>query len=431
MNFESSKKALKDLLNFTQVESLFDSFANLTKIDISLLDVNGQEIITKRLDDSKSICVVAKNANLSNVCIAHTRYALEKSAEIGEPYIFKCGEMIRCIAPLIDDEKVIGGIALGPVILWDSADFVSGELSSLKASFNLNNKEIESVVEYTTKMSCEEMNHAAKLLAFIIELLCKEENQYYKQRNRIMMQQRQISELIQEKKELETQFKKSAKQNKDLKKEFISYAQLGDKEMALKKVKEILGVLITNSHGNLDFIKTKSLEIITELSKSASELGTESLELSNIIVEYTKKIIEQKDFDKVFLLLEDGTGKIIDAIYEGRGYSKSNENIIRAINYIRINYNDNIKIEDVSKNTFISPNYLSHLFRKELNMTFSEFLTKTRIDNAVKLIQNGEIEVQNIAYQVGYNDSSYFIKVFKDKIGITPYNYIKMVEENS
>jgi AraC-like DNA-binding protein len=63
-------------------------------------------------------------------------------------------------------------------------------------------------------------------------------------------------------------------------------------------------------------------------------------------------------------------------------------------------------------------------------MTYSNFLTKTRIDNAVKLIQNGETEVQNIAFQVGYNDSSYFIKVFKDKVGITPYSYIKMIEEN-
>lgn len=331
---------------------------------------------------------------------------------------------------IVNDKKIIGGIALGPVILWDSTDFVSGELSSLKESFNLTESEVKEVINYTTKMSCEEMNHAAKLLSFIVGLLCKEDNEFYKQRNRIMMQQRQISELIQEKKELESQFNKTIKQNKDLEREFIGYAQLGDKKMALKKINEILGVLLTSSRGNLDLIKTKSLEMITELSKSASELGTESLELANIIITYTKKIIESQDFDKIFLLLQEGLEEIIDTIYEERGYSKSNENIIRAINYIRTNYSDNIKIEEVAENSYISPDYLSHLFRKELNMTYSNFLTKTRIDNAVKLIQNGETEVQNIAFQVGYNDSSYFIKVFKDKVGITPYSYIKMIEEN-
>lgn len=425
-----SQPLLKEVLNFAQVKELFDSFVQLTKIDVSLVDVNGNEVISNKLDKTKSICIVAKKTPLIKACLSHTSYALFKSAEIGEPYTFKCGEMIRCIAPLLNDKKIIGGIALGPVILWDSTDFVSGELSSLKESFNLTESEVKEVINYTTKMSCEEMNHAAKLLSFIVGLLCKEDNEFYKQRNRIMMQQRQISELIQEKKELESQFNKTIKQNKDLEREFIGYAQLGDKKMALKKINEILGVLLTSSRGNLDLIKTKSLEMITELSKSASELGTESLELANIIITYTKKIIESQDFDKIFLLLQEGLEEIIDTIYEERGYSKSNENIIRAINYIRTNYSDNIKIEEVAENSYISPDYLSHLFRKELNMTYSNFLTKTRIDNAVKLIQNGETEVQNIAFQVGYNDSSYFIKVFKDKVGITPYSYIKMIEEN-
>ena len=131
----------------------------------------------------------------------------------------------------------------------------------------------------------------------------------------------------------------------------------------------------------------------------------------------------------MFLWAQEAVEELTSAIYLARGFQKSNENIIKATNYIKMYYNEDLKLEDVAEHIYINPYYLSHLFKKELGITFSNYLRKIRLDNAIILIQKGEREVQRIASLVGYNNSSYFIKVFKNHVGLTPYNYNKEIEE--
>jgi two-component system response regulator YesN len=96
-----------------------------------------------------------------------------------------------------------------------------------------------------------------------------------------------------------------------------------------------------------------------------------------------------------------------------------------ALNYIRENHKNNISLEDVSQHIYISPYYLSHLFKEELGITFVEYLTKVRIEEAKKLLKNSSMSIVAIASEVGYEDASYFSKVFKKMTGLSPNQYRK------
>ena len=91
-----------------------------------------------------------------------------------------------------------------------------------------------------------------------------------------------------------------------------------------------------------------------------------------------------------------------------------------------INYVEELTLKKVADATFISAFYLSHLFRKEMNTTFSDYLCKIRIEKAKNLLKNEkDPRIQEIAEKTGFNDPNYFAKSFKKIVGLVPREYKK------
>jgi two-component system response regulator YesN len=88
------------------------------------------------------------------------------------------------------------------------------------------------------------------------------------------------------------------------------------------------------------------------------------------------------------------------------------------------NYHDEITLGRAANAIFVSPFYLSHLFRRELNTTFSDYLCRVRINNAKTFLKNDRrIQIQEVTEKVGFNDANYFAKSFKRLTGVTPREY--------
>lgn len=104
----------------------------------------------------------------------------------------------------------------------------------------------------------------------------------------------------------------------------------------------------------------------------------------------------------------------------------SNYTIKRAINYIREHYQEGITLEEVAGKLGITPEYLSILFNRETDVNFSAFLRRFRISHAKRLLKGTDLKIYEIAEQVGYNDSKYFARVFKEELGISPVDYRQM-----
>lgn len=98
----------------------------------------------------------------------------------------------------------------------------------------------------------------------------------------------------------------------------------------------------------------------------------------------------------------------------------SPKKIVRdALNYIREHYNENISLTDVSENINISKNYLCDIFKKELNVTFINYVTALRIEKAKELLVSTDMKMYEISAAVGYNDYAYFSQIFKRQTGTT------------
>ncbi len=70
-------------------------------------------------------------------------------------------------------------------------------------------------------------------------------------------------------------------------------------------------------------------------------------------------------------------------------------------------------------------NYLSAIFKKQMQMGFNQYINRRRISYALRLIEDGCDSVREIALSCGFSDALYFSKVFKKKVGVTPTEKIK------
>lgn len=91
--------------------------------------------------------------------------------------------------------------------------------------------------------------------------------------------------------------------------------------------------------------------------------------------------------------------------------------------YIIKNFNKNITLKEVADSVFLSQNYLSELFKKELNEGFYDFLSNYRINVSKQLLLTTNLKVYEIAERVGYNDSISFGRAFKKITGTTPNGF--------
>jgi YesN/AraC family two-component response regulator len=82
-----------------------------------------------------------------------------------------------------------------------------------------------------------------------------------------------------------------------------------------------------------------------------------------------------------------------------------------------------ISLMDVAEYVYISPAYLSKLFKEELKYNFNSYLNKVRVDMSKKMLKDYRISLINIALSCGFEDQSYYSKVFKRFTGISPGKY--------
>ncbi|HAS73446.1 MAG TPA: hypothetical protein DCS67_04820 [Clostridiales bacterium UBA8960] len=111
-------------------------------------------------------------------------------------------------------------------------------------------------------------------------------------------------------------------------------------------------------------------------------------------------------------------------------HNQSKHVIMRAINFVEHNYDQNISLEDVAKVVNLSKQYVCSLFKKETGQNLSTFINQIRIDKAKQLLLNPTVSSKDVFELVGYSNQQYFSRVFKKMTGLTTTEYKEQVEKN-
>ena len=110
----------------------------------------------------------------------------------------------------------------------------------------------------------------------------------------------------------------------------------------------------------------------------------------------------------------------------------SDQRISRIVQYINENYSRITSIDQIADMFYLSKFYLCRLFAKELGVSLISYLNMIRIRAACAMIEANKLTMTEIALRCGFNSSSYFCKVFKTEMGISPKAYrAKFLEAGS
>ena len=86
-------------------------------------------------------------------------------------------------------------------------------------------------------------------------------------------------------------------------------------------------------------------------------------------------------------------------------------------------YHTSVALSDLAKHFGRSKSHISHLFKKESGMTIRAYCNHLKLIDAKKLLLTTDLPITEIAFNVGFNDTSYFIALFRKEFGITPLQY--------
>ncbi len=161
----------------------------------------------------------------------------------------------------------------------------------------------------------------------------------------------------------------------------------------------------------------------TEITPAIMEYLTKTIKerfRRDMIGQINSKPCQVKELCTVYRRL---CGELEEKLKDWKDVNKLHPSILEAVGYIKANYMNNVTLEEVGQHIHVSPAYLSRLFLKEIGETFVDFLTKLRIEKAKGLLSGTKFTVYEIAEKVGYQNSKYFMKIFKKVTGITPGEY--------
>lgn len=114
--------------------------------------------------------------------------------------------------------------------------------------------------------------------------------------------------------------------------------------------------------------------------------------------------------------------KIIIEKYE---VDASHDSMHQILKYMNEHYDESLSLNDLAHHFGFSYHYLSSYFANQSDGTFTEHLNRVRIEKASRLLDDKQYSISEIGSSVGYSDHSYFCKVFKKLIGMTPSEYRK------
>lgn len=183
--------------------------------------------------------------------------------------------------------------------------------------------------------------------------------------------------------------------------ELIKYVKEEKWQLVLNTIDSLDSKLVNNCWFQIDLLQVFS-EKFPDLLKNIelSEMLEKKL-IVNFASEYIKELMKNENTK------EDMNQKMVD----------------KMVSYMKVNYREEITLDDLSKIVFMHPVTVSRLFKATTGSNISVFLSKIRLEEAARLLEHSNLLVGDIGNLVGYHKAQYFIKLFKQQYGVTPQKY--------
>jgi len=209
----------------------------------------------------------------------------------------------------------------------------------------------------------------------------------------------------------------------DMERILLANLRRGDNIEAKKVLVNLLNTLHEDIKGNFEAFRLKAMELAVLLSRTAlnsKDIKNETiLDINN---RYLKKIEQSSNLQEITEILSTITELMSGKIFSFHGVRHFSA-LRKAERYIWENYTRKISLQEIAKASGLSAPYFSTIFKQEMGENLSNYLNRLRVEKASSMLINTNFPISGVAANCGFEDQSWFSKIFKNYTGLTPGKY--------
>ena len=424
---DKGERHLSEFIDFEAVEEIFGHFSALTGLSLRLTDPEG-ELITAtspEIAEGCALCALVQSRPEGlHRCMSAIAHGATEAQRWGGPFIFPCWlGMIEWTVPLLLDGELIGMLVCGQVLLNGRDPAFYEVIGAEGRRLGLTDAEVREAAGRVPIIDPQQCRAAAELLEMIANQLNEHGAQQRLSLRRQTQQQQRIAEAIHN-------FKDSGAPRAgypiELEKQLINAVRLGEISRAKGILNTLLGAIFFSDMGGTPVLKARLVELLAMLSRAAVEAGGELEEVLGANLSYLQQIIQGQTPEELGGIVIQALDRFTDGVYSTRNTEQLRV-LGEALSHIRRHASEDLSLEDVARACHKNSSTLRKLFREQLGMTFSDYISKLRVERAIEILRDPHRSLAEIAVEVGFYDQSHFGKVFRQITGYTPALYRKKI----
>ncbi|MDO5785533.1 MAG: helix-turn-helix domain-containing protein [Eubacteriales bacterium] len=198
--------------------------------------------------------------------------------------------------------------------------------------------------------------------------------------------------------------------------------RLGNKQKAQQLLNEMLLELYSAVGTDLFLLKLRIRELITLMSRAAADGGADVNAIFALCDSSVMEIDRIQDFDTLDAWLGVMLHKFFDMVFDFN--DAKHQSIIQQVSsFIQEHLAEKLTLEQVAGQVHLSKSYLCRILKDELGCTFTEYTNRLRVERSKLYLHRSGMSLSEIACAVGFDDQSYFTRIFKRQVGVPPGKY--------
>lgn len=346
-------------------------------------------------------------------------YGLQESVTIGEPHVFMPVSGIGTFILALENRRMLHGGVIGGEVLVRETSGKLHETVDYLVSYGMKFKDAEAFIAKLPVWPEQRLLEAGRFLQATFYSVSGWKPELMSENRLKALQQEQIAQAIDDQKRQG----KNALYAFEKERTLLTSIRAGDRNGARRVLNEMLASIYLSSPRQA-VLRARAIELMSCLTRAAIEDNPLMEPLIERNHAWTERLVRAGSFEDLSHVLMEALDDFIDGIYL-HGINRSNTKVRMALDYISENYTKKISLRDIAAKVGLSACRLAHLVKEFTGKTILQVIQQVRIRHAQQLLERTSRNCTDIAYEVGFQDQSYFIKHFRRLSGTTPARYRK------
>ncbi|MDR2630987.1 MAG: PocR ligand-binding domain-containing protein [Spirochaetaceae bacterium] len=431
---QDQKTSCSNIINRREIEPLLlkayrmlKSYEKATECCVSVLDQTGHSIsescpifcdFCRQYYQSPRAQGKTEEFPCSTLHIA----GIAEAQRTGGSYIYVCDMgFVFWTSPIYSNGRFAGALIAGNVLSveWQQ------RLEKIYGGFQgkVKEEEILNHLRNVPVRTIEEINALAQILLVCSEQASRNSEDYIETIKRKAEQNSRLNAQIQSLQNNSGKKNVPSGYSLDMERQLLAALRRGDNETGKKILNQLLDNLFTSNPHNFDFIKLRAIELVVLLSRETINPDTtednSQLEKNN---RYIRHIQEAQNLEELTDVMVSIVERMSGQIFSFQGVRHASA-LRKAERYIWENYTRKICLQEVADASGLSAPYFSTIFKEEMGENLSNYLNRLRVEKASTMLTETALSLNEIAGACGFEDQSWFSKIFKTYAGISPGKY--------